>query len=144
MVARLANSVLAWKGQQYKEQVVPGYEQDLKPDLVIINKTTKEAYIVDVTMPFEGTEAFAAARVAKEQKYHHLKALLGSRGFQRVEIDAFIVGALGSWDPANDPVLLKLSIGRKYAKLFRQLCCTEAIKGSYCIWKNPPGSLESG
>lgn len=52
-----------------------------------------------------------------------------------MEVDGFVVGALGSWDPENEPVLKKLSIGRNYASIFRKLCCTEAIKGSHEIWK---------
>ena len=91
---------------------------------------------MDVTMIFEGTEAFPPAREAKEQKYHNPKALLRSKGYRKVEVDAFIVGPLGGWDTANDPVLKKLSVGSRYARLFRQLCCTEATKGSYTIWKN--------
>lgn len=87
-------------------------------------------------MPFEGPDSFADARTAKEQKYSHLKTLLRSQGFQKVEVDSFIVGPLGSWDTANESVLRKVSISRKYAKLFRQLCCSEAIKGSFHIWRN--------
>ena len=73
------------------------------------------------------------ARKAKEEKYHHLKQVLQSKGYRKVEVDGFVVGALGSWDLENDTVLLKLSIGHKYAVMFRKLCCTEAIKGSYAI-----------
>ena len=139
----LANAVPQWKGQQFKEQVVPGDPQGLKPDLVVLNDVTKEAYVVDVTMPFEGSDSFRAARAEKERKYHHLKALLHSKGFDRVDVDAFIVGPLGSWDKCNEPVLRKLAISRKYAKLFRQLCCTEAIKGSFAIWKAcTPGTTD--
>lgn len=61
--------------------------------------------------------------------------MLWDKGYQRMQVDAMVVGYLGSWDPANDPVLKKLGIGRKYATLFRNLCCTEAIKGSFTIWK---------
>eukprot|EP00731_Ephydatia_muelleri_P013835 Em0007g1145a len=81
----------------------------LKPDLVIVDDARKEAVVVDVAMPFEGTGTFAEARAAKERKYGHLKTLLRSRGYKRVEVDAFIVGPLGSWDPDNDPVLHKLA-----------------------------------
>ena len=52
-----------------------------------------------------------------------------------MEVDAFIVGPMGSWYPDNDPVLHKLAVGRNYSKLFRKLCCTEAMKGSFGIWK---------
>lgn len=87
-------------------------------------------------MPFEGSGSFAMARTEKEKKYNHLKALLSSKGYNKVEVDAFVVGPLGSWDKLNEMVLRKLSVPRKYATLFRRLCCTEAIKGSFIMWKN--------
>lgn len=135
VLQRLTKAIPSEKGTQYREQVVPGDPQGLKPDLVVINDSTKKVHIVDVTVPFEGEEAFQEARVAKEEKYHHLIALFKNKGYHEVEVDAFIVGSLGSWDVANEPVLKKLAIGRNYAKLFRKLCCTEAIKGSFTIWK---------
>ena len=114
------------------EQSVPGDGRSLRPDLVILNKEKSEAYVVDVTIPFEGEDSFQVARKAKEDKYFHLKQVLLSKGYRKVEVDGFVVG---SWDPENEPVLRKLSIGHNYAVLFRKLCCTEAIKGSYAIWK---------
>ena len=94
---------------------------------------------MDVTVPFEGEEAFQAARRAKEDKYAYLKPLLQAKGFRKVEVDGFVVRALGSWDPDNDKVLHKLSIGQNYAIMFKKLCCTETIKGSYAIWRAKTG-----
>ena len=136
---RLAKAVQPAKGRQFLEQMVPGDNRNLRPDLVIVNEAKSEAYIVDVAVPFEGEESFPAARKSKEDKYHHLKALLHTKGIQKVEVDGFVVGALGSWDPENEGVLRKLSIGSRYATLFRKLCCTEAIKGSYAIWRAKTG-----
>ena len=136
ILTRLANAVPPWKGRQYKEQMVSGDPQGLKPDLVVLNDVSNEAYVVDVTMPFEGSGSFAMARTEKEKKYNHLRALLSSKGYNKVEVDAFVVGPLGSWDKLNEMVLRKLSVPRKYATLLRRLCCTEAIKGSFIMWKN--------
>ena len=135
ILARLSRAIPAWRGRQYKEQVVPGDGQGLKPDLVVLDDDKKEAFVVDVAMPFEGPGTFQDARTAKERKYDHLKALLRAKGYRKVEVDAFIVGPLGSWDPNNDSVLHKLLVGHNYSKLFRNLCCSEAIKGSFTIWK---------
>ena len=126
ILTRLANAVLHCKGRQYKEQMVPSNSQGLKPDLVVLNDTTKEAFIVDVTMPFEEMDTFSTAQPEKERKYNHLKAPLSSC-YNKVEIDALVVGPLGSWDKDNEAVLRKLSVLRKYATIFRRLCCTEAI-----------------
>ncbi|KAL5510040.1 hypothetical protein EMCRGX_G005508 [Ephydatia muelleri] len=112
ILKRLANAVPHWKGRQYKEQMVPGDSQGLKPDLVVLNDTTKEAFIVDVTMPFEGMDTFSTARPEKERKYNHLKAL-SSKGYNKVEVDALVVRPLESWDKDNEAVLRKLSVSRK-------------------------------
>lgn len=117
------------------EQTVPGDRSGLKPDLVVLNREKSEAYVVDVVVPFEGEDSFRAARQAKEDKYSVLKLVLREKGYRKVEVDGFVVGALGSWDPRNEPILRKLSIGSSYSYLFRKLCCTEAIKGSHGIWK---------
>ena len=101
--------------------MVLGENRNLRPDLVIVNEAKSEAYIVDVAVPIEGEESFPAARRAKEDKYHHLKALLRAKGIQKVEVDGFVVGALGSWDHENEGVVRKLSIGSRYATLFRKL-----------------------
>ena len=73
---RLAKAVPTSKGSLLLEQVVPGDTMALKPDLVILNQAKSEAYVVDVTVPFEGEEAFETARKAKEEKYEYLKPLL--------------------------------------------------------------------
>ena len=139
ILPRLARAIPPFKGVKLLEQVVPGDTRALKPDLVVLNEARSEAYVIDVTVPFEGEVAFRDAREAKEEKYDHLKAILRAKGYHKVEVDGFVIGALGSWDPENEPVLRKLSIGPRYATLFRKLCCSEAIKGSYAIWRNKTG-----
>ena len=71
----------------------------LKPDLVILNKDTSEAYVIDVTIPFEGEDSFRAARQGKVDKYSHLKRVLQERGYRKVEIDGFVVGGTGELGP---------------------------------------------
>ena len=117
-------------GEIYLEQEIPGDPGKDRPDLVVINKTLKKAIVVDVTIPFEGEEdSLQAARKTKETKYSGLKAWLQTQ-YKEVEVAAFIIRALGSWDPENERVLRILRIGRNYARLFRRLCCISAIQGS--------------
>ena len=112
---------------------VPG---DLRPDLVLWHKDQKVT-IIDVTVPYESDEkAFEKARNEKKTKYQPVADWLRNNGHEDVVIDAFIIGALGSWDTNNEPVLKRLHIGPKYANLFRKLCSVDAIKGSLTIWKN--------
>lgn len=89
---------------------------------------------MDVTIPFEGeVGSLEEARRTKEHKYASLKSWLETQ-YTEVSVDAFIIGALGSWDPCNEPVLKKLGIGRNYAKLFRKLCATTAMEGTHKLW----------
>ena len=77
---------------------------------------------MDVTIPFEGEEnSLQTAQATKETKYSGLKTWLQTQYGKEVEVAAFVVGALGSWDPDNEPVLRMLRIGRNYSRLFRRL-----------------------
>ena len=60
--------------------------------------------------------------------------MLSKRGFQTVTLDALVVGALRSWDPANDETLRSLGVNRRYPTLFKNLCTLSAIQGSRRIW----------
>ena len=55
-------------------------------------------------------DTFSTAQTEKERKYNHLKALLSSKGYNKVKVDALVVGPLGSWDKDNEAVLRKLSV----------------------------------
>ena len=86
---------------------------------------------MDVTIPFEGEEnSLQTARATKETKYSRLKTWLQTQ-YEEVEVAAFVVGALGSWDPDNEPVLRMLRIGRNYSRLFRRLCSISKEAGRY-------------
>ena len=80
--------------------------------------------------------SFENVRREKLRKYHPLKEWLTSEGgMANVSLHPFIVGALGSWDAANDEFLKALQIGANYSKPFRKLCVTDAIKGLKVIWQ---------
>ena len=110
---------------------------NLRPDIVVHDRTTKEAVVVDVMVPYEsGQEALLKARREKEQKYEGLRVWMSGQGdYSTVSVHALVVGSLGSWDPANQDCLRALRIGAHYSKLFRKLCVVDAIKGSHGIWK---------
>jgi hypothetical protein len=74
---------------------MPGFDDGLRPDLVITNNTEKWVTIMDVASPFENRyAAFEAARNEKTTNYDHIARKLRQDGFE-VYLDAFIVGALG-------------------------------------------------
>ena len=135
ILQRLVKAVPREAGDKFVEQKIRDSAGDLRPDLVILNSERKTATIVDVTIPYEGEVAsFEAARAEKLRKYHPLKEWLIDQGFT-TSCHAFIVGALGAWDPTSDDALQALGIGRKYSYLFRKLCVSDAIKGSNVIWR---------
>ena len=69
---------------------------------------------MDVTIPFEGEKnSLRVARATKEDKYSGLKSSLQTK-YKEVEVAAFVVGALGSWDPDNEPILKMLRIGKHF------------------------------
>ncbi|KAG8175404.1 hypothetical protein JTE90_002798 [Oedothorax gibbosus] len=75
----------------------------LRPDLVLVQGDTD--ILIDV--PDENRlTAFAYTRRDKATKYVHVTNNL-QRTFSNVSNEAIIVGALGSWDRANDKVLRK-------------------------------------
>jgi len=51
-----------------------------------------------------------------------------------VFLDAFIVGALGEWDPANEMVIRHLRLGYQYSKLMRKLMVSDTVRWSRDIY----------
>ncbi len=122
----------------FVEQEVPGDIQRNKPDLVITSTDQKTAHIVAVMIPFEGEDNLTKARERKVEKYQELRRwMMEEKGYREVHLDAFIVGSLGSWDPANEVVLKSLQIHRNYmyAKLFRKLCVSSILSRSFDVWR---------
>ena len=116
------------------DQKIPDSPGRLRPDIAIIRGS--EICIVDVIIPFENTpNSFVSARSEKRLKYADLVSWAQSK-FDKVSFGVFIVGSLGSWDPDNQFVLRMLRIGANYAKLFKRLCCIDALKGSLEIWRS--------
>ena len=114
------------------DQKVPRSSNQLRPDIQLTDG--RKLVLVDVTVPFEsGPGAFTKAREEKKSKYADLAREM-STYYEEVVCDALIVGSLGSWDPLNDVVLHQLLIRQSYARLYRQLCCLDAIHYSRSIW----------
>ncbi len=108
---------------------------NLKPDIVVLNRSSRDATVVDVTCPYEGEcDSFKKARAEKEQKYAGLKEWMKDNNYNSVTVHAFIVGSLGAWGPENLKTLKALHISARYSKLFSILCSVDALKGSHAIW----------
>ncbi|KMQ93283.1 reverse transcriptase-2 [Lasius niger] len=84
---------------------VDGELGELRPDLVVRHEPSKRVVICDVTVPFENRwPSFEEAKARKIAKYQPLAEALERQGY-RVAVAAFVVGALGSWDPGPAPPL---------------------------------------
>lgn len=105
---------------------------DLRPDLVL--KKGNQFLIIDVTCPFEnGPGVFSAARREKVDKYTNLANNLKTNTGCSVDVEAIVVGSLGSWDPKNDKTVRRLC-SKKYADLMRKLIVSETLRASRNIY----------
>ena len=126
LLRRLVNAIPPELGTKFVDQAVPGCP-GLRPDIFVLNREQKKAYLVDVTGPNELSDNLVAARRRKLEKYQSIKYQLTEQSFDT----AFVVGTLGTLDPENDRLLSLIGICRKYSILFKKLCCRDAISGSY-------------
>ncbi|XP_064462302.1 uncharacterized protein LOC135372762 [Ornithodoros turicata] len=109
----------------------PVGESGLRPDLVLAKG--EEAIIIDITCPFDNRKvAFEDARRAKEEKYKPVQEHL-KRRYQKVSIEVVVVGALRSWDPANDR-LLKRFCAKRYLRTLKRLCISSVLASSRDIY----------
>ncbi len=132
ILRRLVNAIPRENNDIFVEQ--PFSPANLKPDIVIVNRSSRDATVVDITCPYEGEcDSFKKARAEKEQKYSSLNEWMKDN-YNSVTVHAFIVGSLDAWDPENSKTLKVLHISVKYSKLFSILCCVDALKGSHAIW----------
>ena len=109
---------------------VTGDLTSLRPDIVIRDDANKKIIIIDIAVPFENRKvAFDEARSRKLEKYHGLAENLREQGYQ-VDLDAFVVGALGGWDLRNERLLNLLNIKKWYAAMMRRLMISDTIRWS--------------
>ncbi|GFU08815.1 uncharacterized protein TNCV_991591 [Trichonephila clavipes] len=103
----VARAIPSYMGSMSINKKFPGTSPSLIPDLVF-RGSGGETVIVDFTVAFEDRyESLVTARNAKIFKYQPILESLRAAG-KPVYLDAIVVGALGSWDSANDTVLLHL------------------------------------
>ncbi len=81
---------------------------------------------------------YCDAEQRKLNKYEGLKQFFIGQGKQ-CHVFGFVIGALGSWHPANENVLRELGMSKRYRSLFRKLCCTDVIQGSTNVYREHLG-----
>ena len=130
IVTRLSNAI--YRGEISRDVTVPGAPGRDRPDLVI--RDGQRITIIDISCPFENDhDALDSAAARKLEKYQYLADHFQNQGLE-AKVFPFIIGALGSWHPANENLLNELRISKRYRTLFRKLCCADAIQGSRNIY----------
>lgn len=99
--------------------------ENCRLDLVI--QKGNYAIIIDITVPFDnGLKAFTQARTVKMTKHARLAQEFSLSGKNAV-VKAVVVGALGSWDPANDRVMKRIC-SKKYMKVLKKKVVSEKFR----------------
>lgn len=114
------------------DQQVIGMSDACRPDIVI--EADDEVTVIDVTVPFENdVEALQTAEDRKVQKYQCVVDHVQQLG-KRCRVYGFVIGSLGAWHSPNEKVLDRIQMSPRYRRLFKKLCCSDAIRGSADIY----------
>ena len=106
-----------------------------KPDLVIINRKSKEVKLVELTVPWDTTANMTAAMTRKTERYKELTTSIQGNGFKCLNIP-LEVGTRGLINARNKGVLTQLCHGLKVGKVSSVIknCSKLALLGSYTLW----------
>lgn len=111
--------------QLYVNSTVPYLKDFKRPDLLFLDHQHKIAFIIDVRIVSEHLDcSFHLARSEKIENYTELAGVLTRRGY-KVTLDAFLVGAFGSFDPMNLHFLKLLNIPQHQLELFIRFICSQ-------------------
>lgn len=129
IVKRVKNAALRQHTVTHENRAVG--DTGLRPDLVLVKG--EEAIVLDICCPFDNRlGALKDAREKKIRKYEPVRTFL-LRRYQRVTVEAVVLGSLGSWDPANDKILRRLC-SKSYLQLLKKLAVSETIACSRNIY----------
>ena len=106
-----------------------------KPDLVIVNRKSKEVKLVELTVPWDTSTNMTAAQNRKTERYKELTTTIQGNGFKCSNIP-LEVGTRGLINARNKGVLTKLCHGFKVGKVSSVIksCSKLALLGSYTLW----------
>ena len=103
-----------------------------RPDIIIINKETKEVQIVEISTPFD---AFLdKCYNGKFNKYFPLSMEINETGF-RTKILVLLIGSLGQIHNKFVTGLKTIGLSGLESKFMAKYCATSVIIGSFKIWK---------
>ena len=106
-----------------------------KPDLVIINRRSKEVKLVELTVPWDTSANIEAATSRKAERYKELTTNIQGNGFKCLNIPLEI-GTRGFINAKNKNILTQLCHGLRITKVSNVMknCSKLAVLGSFSIW----------
>ena len=104
----------------------------LRPDIIV--RTKKHNYLIDIKAPYDEIENMNRARLDNVGKYSDLANDMRKTTKKGCSVETFIVGALGSWDPANNDLLRKLTVSDAEQLKLAKLVTISSIKDSCYIY----------
>ena len=116
-----------------------------KPDLVIINRRSKEVKLIELTVPWDTSTNLQAATTRKAERYNELKITIQGKGFKCANIP-IEVGTRGFISTKNNNILTQLCHGLRITKVSSVVknCSKLALLGSFTIWNARYSSDWSG
>ena len=103
-----------------------------RPDITIIDREKMTAYIVEISIPYDGF--LKHCYQSKFDKYFPLSLELNNLGFQ-TQIVILIIGSTGLVHHRFTSGLIKLGICKSESKFLANYCSISACIGSYKVWK---------
>ena len=102
------------------------------PDVIVVNETHKEVFILEVGCTFDYSleEAF----LTKVLKYNQLEQTIAQLGY-RCKLLVFIFGSLGHVHKLVVRGLQMAGLTKRRAKQLARYCSVSAIIGSRSIWR---------
>ena len=106
-----------------------------KPDLVIVNRRSKEVKLVELTVPWDTTANIEAATSRKAERYKELTTTIQGNGFKCDNIPLEI-GTRGFISAKNKNILTQLCHSLWITKVSGVVknCSSLAVLGSFSIW----------
>lgn len=118
------------------DRPVPGFDSNVRPDMIVRNVKEKWAIIIDVTIIADIKRASEAADM-KKVKYAALSQFISRQEGVACKTEALVIGALGFWPQLNDNVLRLLPIPSQFIGKMKTLIIANVMQMSrYILYRH--------
>ena len=113
MISENDDVKILWDMEIQTDRIIPGR----RPDIVVVNKTKREAVIIDIAVPNDRN--CKAKEQEKIEKYQDLRLEMQKLWNVKATVVPVVIGALGSHTPELESYLEKLPGNQNKASLIR-------------------------